>query len=318
MINPILITPGEPAGIGPDIALTAASHFRDSILILVADPEVLSSRAKLLGYHDTLHCIQTVAEAKPGVTNVFPVKCYAPVEAGVLNTANSAYVLHCLQIATDLCLQNQASAIVTGPVHKGIMNDAGIQFTGHTEWLAQACSVDFTIMLFVYQHLRVALATTHVALKSVSDMITPALLKRLLNLLHQELKTKFAIDQPTITVCGLNPHAGENGHFGREEIDVMIPVINELNSAGLRIIGPSSADTVFTHPKTDAILAMYHDQALPVVKQMSFGHAVNLTLGLPIIRTSVDHGTALDLAGKGLADASSLHAAIQLAIDLSP
>ena len=237
-----------------------------------------------------------------------------------MNQENAAYVISCLEQATQYCLKGDAHALVTGPVHKSIINDAGIEFSGHTEFLAHRCHVSHVIMLFVTNQMKVALATTHLPLSQVAQAITTEKLISLLHLLHAELQTRFQIKNPHIIVCGLNPHAGEQGHLGREEIETIEPALNALRKQGLTITGPLPADTVFTEKylkNADAILAMYHDQALPVVKYQGFGNAVNVTLGLPIIRTSVDHGTALDIAGTGKADAGSLEAAIKLAIQLN-
>lgn len=314
----ILITAGEPAGIGPDIILSLAMQAFDADLVAVGDPDLLAARAAQLNLPITLSTI-SLKQARdihhPGVLRVLPVALNAPVTAGKLNPANAAYVINTLKIAATACLNQEADAMVTAPVHKGVINDAGIAFSGHTEFLATHCGVARTLMLFVCDAFKVALATTHLPLSQVPAAITPLSLSQAITLLNEGLKRWFHISSPQLLICGLNPHAGESGHLGREECDVMIPTLNELRKTGLLLKGPVSADTAFTpHSLTniDAVLAMYHDQVLPLVKYASFGHAVNVTLGLPFLRTSVDHGTALDLAGTGQADAGSLLAAISL------
>jgi 4-hydroxythreonine-4-phosphate dehydrogenase len=310
----ILITPGEPAGIGPEITAKIAQLSWNAELICVCDPELL------LPLPVQIIDLKNPAEIhQPGILKCIPVKLSSPCIPGKLNLDNANYVLECLKIATAICIQTGA-ALVTGPVNKSIINDAGIAFTGHTEFLAQQCQVKNPIMLFVADQLRVALATTHLPLAEVSKNITQEKLISTLRLLHQELQKKFRITHPKILICGLNPHAGEMGHLGREEIDTIEPALKQLRAENIDVIGPLAADTIFTEKylkMADAVLAMYHDQALPVVKYLSFGHAVNVTLGLPIVRTSVDHGTALDIAGTKSADAGSLVSAIQLAIELS-
>jgi 4-hydroxythreonine-4-phosphate dehydrogenase len=240
-------------------------------------------------------------------------------QPGVLNPANAAYVLRTLELAARGCLDGRFAAIVTAPVHKGVINDAGVTFSGHTEFFAELTGSTQVVMMLACPGLRVALATTHLPLRAVADAIDPPLLERVLHILHADLQTKFGIKAPRILVCGLNPHAGEGGHIGREEIDIIIPVLERLRTQGMHLEGPLPADTLFT-PKhltdADAVLAMYHDQGLPVLKHMGFGNAVNITLGMPIIRTSVDHGTALDLAGRGTADAGSLKVALATAISM--
>ncbi len=318
----LMITPGEPAGIGPDIILQIAQQAWPAELIAVGDPELLNTRAKQLKLPIELISFDAKKSAEkhlPGKLKIIPVSLNTPCQTGQLNPDNARYVLHCLELATDLCLKNKAHALVTGPVQKSVINAVGIEFTGHTEFLAKLCKVDEAIMLFVAKNIKVALATTHISLAEVPKAITTKHLTNTLRILHRGLQEKFSIPHPKILVCGLNPHAGENGHLGREEIDVIAPVLKKLRAENMDVVGPLAADTVFTEKylaSADAILAMYHDQALPVVKQMSFGHAVNVTLGLPIVRTSVDHGTALDIAGTGKADAASLMAAIKLALKL--
>lgn len=318
----IVITPGEPAGIGPDIVVKIAQQKWPAELIVVGDSELLSARAKMLNLPLTLQEFEkdkAPAPHKPGTLQIIPVPLAAACQPGKLNPENSRYVIRCLEIAAYHCLKGLAHAMVTGPVQKSIINAAGIDFTGHTEFLASYCQVSDVLMLFVSDGLKVALTTTHLPLANVPKAITKEKIINTVLLLQSELNKRFSIQQPKILVCGLNPHAGEMGLLGREEIEEIEPAIKKLMSKDINVIGPLPADTIFTEKylKTaDAILAMYHDQALPVVKYLGFGHAVNVTLGLPIIRTSVDHGTALDIAGTGQADANSLAAAIDLAINL--
>lgn len=319
----ILITPGEPAGIGPDIVLQAAQSAFDADLIVVADPHLLKQRAKQLNLN--LHLTECdfdspIVQHQPGHLRIYPCPLSTPCIAGQLQTANAEYVINTLTLAAKACLQQKAQGLTTGPVHKGILNQAGLAFTGHTEFFADLSGVALTVMLFVTQSMRVALATTHLPLKAVSDAITPQRLQDNIHILDHSLKTLFHIPKPRLLIAGLNPHAGEGGYLGREEIDVITPTLNILRSQGLEIMGPLPADTIFTPAylkKADAILAMYHDQALPVVKFAGFGQAVNVTLGLPFVRTSVDHGTAIDLAGTNQADPESLLSAIRLAIELT-
>lgn len=319
----IAITAGEPAGIGPDIILGLLQHQPlPADLIVIADPDVLQARARQLGLNIRLRPYtpetpQTSCEG--GECFVLPVPCAEPVQTGVLNPANAEYVLQTLRRATAGCLSGEFAAMVTAPLHKGVINDAGIPFTGHTEFLAELAQAPLPVMMLTADSLRVALATTHLPLSKVSSSITQASLHQVLDILHRDLQEKFAIPNPHILVCGLNPHVGEGGHLGMEELEVIIPVIQRLQQQGMNLTGPLPADTLFT-PRhlqdADAVLAMYHDQGLPVLKHVGFGKAINITLGLPIIRTSVDHGTALDLAGTGKADTGSLHAAIDLAVQL--
>ena len=313
----IAITSGEPAGIGPDLCVLTAAGLaadKDSRYVLLADAELLATRADALGIRwpviaDNLH--------------VEHLPLAASVSAGVLNAANSAYVLSLIDRAIDGCMCGEYAAMVTAPVHKAIINAAGISFSGHTEYLADRTNTPKVVMMLVGRQapvLRVALATTHLALRDVPAAITQQSLSRTVQILHADLKIKFGIAQPRIVVAGLNPHAGEGGYLGREEIDVITPVLETLRAEGMHIEGPLPADTLFT-PRhlndADAVLAMYHDQGLPVLKYATFGEGVNVTLGLPIIRTSVDHGTALDLAGTGKIETSSMMAAIELAAQLS-
>lgn len=316
----IFLTPGEPAGIGPDITIKIAEQSWACELIVVADPDLLRARAKQLGLPLQLRLFdatEAVQPHQPGTLAIVPVPLIAPCIAGQLNPHNAAYVIQTLEIATDYCLQQVGHALVTGPVHKGVINDAHIPFTGHTEFLAQRCQCQQPIMLFVTPQAKVALVTTHLPLASVPQAINQEKLIVFLRVLAHELKKFFHLSDPRILVCGLNPHAGEQGHLGYEEITVIEPALAILRAEQKNIIGPLPADTIFTEKylaQADVIVAMYHDQALPVVKYMGFGHAVNVTLGLPMIRTSVDHGTALDVAGTLAADAGSLVAALALAI----
>jgi 4-hydroxythreonine-4-phosphate dehydrogenase len=322
LIPRIAITLGEPAGIGPDVVLQAAQNHFAAELIVIGDPELCLSRAKQLNLPiELLPCdLQHSATPHvPGTLKIIPLSLPAVCIPGKLNPANASYVMDCLSLATNLCLENKTHALVTGPVHKANMNAGGISFIGHTEFLAAHCKSPHVLMLFVVNSLKVALVTTHVPLRKVSSAITVPHLIDTIRLLHTELNHRFGIKNPRILVAGLNPHAGENGLLGREEIDVIIPALQQLKTENIDVAGPLPADTLFTHhhlTQSDAILAMYHDQALPVVKHMGFNSAVNVTLGLPIIRTSVDHGTALEIAGTGQADAGSLMAAIELAVQL--
>jgi 4-hydroxythreonine-4-phosphate dehydrogenase len=312
----IALTPGEPAGIGPDLTVMWAQRERALDLVAVADPQLLGERARHLGLPLELHEGADSITRAPGHLSVRPVHAHAPVTPGRLDPANAAYVIETLKLACDGCLAGEFEALVTGPVQKSVINDAGIRFVGHTEFLAERCRAPDAVMLLVAGTLRVALATTHVPLALVPSLITKTRLTTVLRVLEQDLRRKFAIDRPRILVAGLNPHAGEGGHLGREELDVIAPVCATLARQGMRITGPLPADTLFV-PRyladADAVLAMYHDQGLPVLKHVGFGNAVNVTLGLPIVRTSVDHGTALDLAGTGRVDAGSFEAAVDLA-----
>lgn len=314
----IAVTPGEPAGIGPDLVVRLAQEPSDTPIVAIADPALLAERAQRLGLPLRIERFEpgdAVPRAQPGHLAVLPVAVRRPVTPGRLDTANAPYVLDTLRIACDACLDNTFKALVTGPVHKGVINDAGLPFTGHTEFLAERCGAE-PVMMLATPGLRVALVTTHLPLRDVSAAITREHLTEVIRILHRDLSTRFGIPEPRILVCGLNPHAGEGGHLGREEIEVIEPVLNELRESGWHLIGPLPADTAFVPDKladADAVLAMYHDQGLPVLKHLGFGQAVNITLGLPIIRTSVDHGTALDLAGTDRADLGSLTAALGMA-----
>ncbi len=313
----IALTPGEPAGVGPDLCLQFARRPLAAALVLIADPGLLEQRAKILGlpFTATPWTGRTVSKG----VYVLPVKTAHPVTPGKLDPANAAYVIETLKIAADGCLRHEFDALVTGPVHKGVINDAGQPFTGHTEFLAERAGGAQPVMMLAAGKLRVALATTHLPLAAVPRAITRERLTQVLEILHHDLQTRFGIADPVILVCGLNPHAGESGHLGREEIETIEPVIKALTARGMRLRGPAPADTAFVPSQlagVDAVLAMYHDQGLPVLKHHDFAHAINITLGLPFIRTSVDHGTALELAGTGRADMSSLTAAIELALTL--
>ena len=312
--NVIAITPGEPAGIGPDICLALMQEPPDCALVFIADPQVLAARARALGLACELHEWRADPAPAPGHYLV-PVAAAQPVVPGRLDAGNARYVLATLDRAIEGCMRGEFAALVTGPVHKGALNDAGVPFTGHTEYIGERCGAE-PVMMLACPGLRVALATTHVPLAEVSRHITRELLRSTLRTLHQDLQRRFGVAEPRIAVCGLNPHAGESGHLGREEIEILVPVIEELAAAGMRLRGPLPADTAFVPAQlaeTDAVLAMYHDQGLPVIKHRDFANAVNVTLGLPFVRTSVDHGTALEHAGSGRADPSSLRAALALA-----
>lgn len=317
----LAITPGEPAGIGPDIVLQLAHQEGLPDCVVIADLDLLRARASELHLPIVIHSLESNQpfETTPGQLAVLPIKLGAPCVPGQLDPLNAPYVLEALKVAGEGCLKGQFAGLVTGPVHKGVINDAGIPFSGHTEFLANLAGVSDVVMMLSGNSLRVALTTVHIPLAEVVKTITQPLLEKTLRILHSELKLKFGIANPHIFVCGLNPHAGEGGHLGREEIDTIIPVINRLKAEGVNVKGPFSADTIFS-PKylkvADVVLAMYHDQGLPVLKYAAFGHAVNITLGLPFIRTSVDHGTALNLAGTGQAEVGSLKAAVACAKSL--
>jgi 4-hydroxythreonine-4-phosphate dehydrogenase len=319
----IVITPGEPAGIGPDLCIALAQRPHAAELVVVADPILLETRAAQLGLPlrlDPLHAGQAPRAHHIAALKIIPIELRKPVTCGKVDPANASYVLDSLRIAVRGCQDGLFSALVTGPVHKAAINDAGIPFSGHTEFLAEITNTPQVVMMLLTEGLRVALATTHIPLKEVSAAITEPHLEGVIRILDHDLRVRFGITQPRILVCGLNPHAGEGGHLGREEREVIEPVLQRLRGEGLSLTGPLPADTLFI-PKyldhADAVLAMYHDQGLPVLKYKGFGNAVNITLGLPILRTSVDHGTALDLAGGGRADGKSLEAALALADALS-
>jgi len=318
--NLLALTAGEPAGIGADLCLQFASTNQAQPIVVIASGELLAARAKQLGLAVQLLPVSPKnlpqQPAAKGSLYLWDCPLSAPVTAGQLNPANAHYVLQTLTRAVDGCLDGRFAAMITAPVHKGVINQAGISFSGHTEFLAERCGCGQVVMMLATERLRVALVTTHLPLKDVPAAITHERLLRVTRILHADLRDKFGITRPRILVCGLNPHAGEGGHLGSEEIQIITPALDELRHEGLHLTGPLPADTLFT-PKyldnCDAVLAMYHDQGLPVLKYQGFGAAVNVTLGLPIIRTSVDHGTALDLAGSGKASASSLMVALQVA-----
>jgi len=317
----LALTPGEPAGIGPDLCVQIAQEWSGAELVVIADPGLLRERAAQLGLPLQLEPFapERIRPCGRSRLSVLPVPLPERVRCGQPNPANAAYVLETLRQAVQLCLDGTLDALVTGPVHKAVINDAGLPFSGHTEFLAELCGA-FPVMMLATPGLRVALATTHLPLAQVSASITPRLLTEVLGVLQRDLQQRFGILRPHILVCGLNPHAGEGGHLGREEIDIIQPVLAQLRAEGMDLEGPLPADTLFTPrylQKADAVLAMYHDQGLPVLKHLGFGRAVNITLGLPIIRTSVDHGTALELAGTGRADPGSLREALNTAIQLA-
>ena len=314
----LLLTPGEPAGIGPEIACRFAAGQPG--LVLVADPGLLERTLERLEFNRRVVCLESPDSVGSGEVACIPVALNRPEQPGLLDADNAGYVLECLRRSARLCLSGQAAGLVTGPVHKGVINDAGICFSGHTEFLAELAGVERVVMLLAAGRLRVALATTHLPLSEVAAAITAERLEKTLKILIGDLESRFRISSPRIAVLGLNPHAGESGHLGREEIEVIEPVLERLRGEGLDLTGPLPADTAFVPDRLrhfDAVLAMYHDQGLPVLKYAGFGQAVNITLGLPFVRTSVDHGTALDLAGSGRADSGSLAAAIKLATDLA-
>lgn len=318
-MHKIVLTAGEPAGIGPDLLLQAIEHLpQSSAITAIGNASVLMERATLLGLNiDCVEVDEPITEALPTgqlAVKSFPV--HETVIPGKLNTRNARHVLDTLAYACDCCINQSADALVTGPVHKGIINDSGIAFTGHTEFFAERSGGHHPVMLLTADKLRVALATTHLPLQAVSAAITKDRLTRVISILHQDLQRFFGLNNPRILVCGLNPHAGEDGHLGREEIDIINPCLDQLREQGINVSEAMPADTLFTPrhlDKADAVLAMFHDQGLPVLKYAGFGRAVNITLGLPIIRTSVDHGTALSLAGSGQAEYGSLLAAINTA-----
>nr|WP_176603426.1 4-hydroxythreonine-4-phosphate dehydrogenase PdxA [Candidatus Regiella insecticola] len=320
--KPIVITPGEPAGVGSDLVIALAQQDWPIELVVCADEQLLNQRAEQLKLPLILReyqCDRTNALSSKGTLTILPIKTGAPVVAGQLERKNSRYVLETLTRACEGCLRSEFSALVTAPVQKSIINDAGIPFVGHTEFLAEHSNVKQVVMMLATPSLRVALVTTHLPLSQVPKAITKANLSQVIRILNDELKQKWGILKPRIYVCGLNPHAGEGGHLGREELDIIAPTLQSLRKEDIDLIGPLPADTLF-QPKyleqADVVLAMYHDQGLPVLKYHGFGQAVNITLGLPFIRTSVDHGTALELAATGRAETGSLEAALNLAIKM--
>ncbi len=322
-INRLVLTPGEPAGIGPDLCIQMAQQGHVDELVVVADPYLMRERAALLQLPLSLEQFDPESSPEPTPARslkILPIPLAAEVVPGELNSANASYVLSTLTAATKGCLDGTFSALITAPVHKGIINDAGIPFSGHTEFLEELTHTSKVVMMLATEGLRVALATTHLPLRDISDAITEELLTEVIDVLNTDLINSFGLEKPLILVTGLNPHAGEGGHLGHEEIDTIIPTLDKLRQKGINLHGPLPADTLFTdkYLKTaDAVLAMYHDQGLPVLKYKGFGNAVNITLGMPIIRTSVDHGTALDLAGTGKADCGSLLTAIKYAGEMA-
>jgi 4-hydroxythreonine-4-phosphate dehydrogenase len=318
-MKPLALTPGEPAGIGPDLVIQLAQQETLNDIVIIADPDLLTERASQLRLPlHIVHYPETNTQPSDGTPylRVLPQPLAAPAKTGQLNQDNADYVLKTLTKAAKGCLSGAFSGMITGPVHKGIINQAGISFSGHTEYLANLCGNVHPVMMLATDSLRVALVTTHLPLREIADAITTERLTQTIHILHHDLQSYFHIAKPHILVCGLNPHAGEDGHLGREEINTITPALNHLKSEGLQLTGPLPADTAFTPrmlKNADAVLAMYHDQGLPVLKHSGFGQAVNITLGLPIIRTSVDHGTALDLAGTRNAETGSLKAAIEMA-----
>jgi 4-hydroxythreonine-4-phosphate dehydrogenase len=324
MINPIKIalTPGEPAGIGPDLVVQLAQQAWEAQVVVFADQDMLMRRAKHLGLPLTLTPYESGNNQMQAIGELFIVHIPVAVEVvmGELNSENGQYVVETLRQACQKNMDGEFDAVVTGPVHKGIINQAGISFSGHTEFFANESNTNDVVMMLSTEGLRVVLATTHIPLAYVAKAITKERLHKVIHIVHTDMKLKFGVKQPHIFVCGLNPHAGENGHLGREELDIIIPALDALREEGINITGPLPADTMF-QPKymeqADAVLAMYHDQGLPVLKHKGFGKSVNITLGLPFIRTSVDHGTALDLAGTGQADKGSFEFAMNKAIKLA-
>lgn len=320
-VRRLVLTPGEPAGIGPDLCVQLAQENLLLELVAVADPDLLQQRANQLGLPLRLLPFDADEQAAPqqaGSLKVQPIKLAQKVILGKLDLANADYVLQTLDVAIDGCLHGRFDALVTGPVHKSNINEAGISFSGHTEYLA-ARTGGYPVMMLVTEGLRVALATTHLPLSKVPAAITAETLSRVIETLHRDLQQRLGISQPNILVCGLNPHAGEGGYLGHEERDIIIPVLEKYRHQGWLLQGPLPADTLFTPDnlaQADAVLTMYHDQGLPVLKHLGFGQAVNITLGLPIIRTSVDHGTALELAGSGRAKADSLRYALDVAMTM--
>lgn len=316
----IAVTSGEPAGVGPELCVQLARRDWPARLVVLADEGLLARAVAALGAHVALRPYAPGAAPRPGTLEVLHLPLAREAVPGRLNAGNARYVLGLLDRALAGCRSGEFAAMVTAPLHKGVINDAGIPFSGHTEYLAEKTGTSQVVMMLAGGGLRVALATTHLPLAQVPAAITAAGLTRTLAILHADLRDRFGLPRPRILVAGLNPHAGEGGHMGREEIAVITPVLEALRREGMDLKGPFPADTLFT-PRVleqgDAVLAMYHDQGLPVLKYASFGHGINITLGLPIIRTSVDHGTALDLAGSGRADPGSLYCAVELAIELA-
>ena len=315
---PLIISAGEPAGIGPDLCLGLSASYPTIPIVVIADPDATRIRADRLSLDVDIVTYTRGISPKPGSLCVLPLDLASKDVCGTPDPANAPALLDGLKRAVAGCQRGEFAAMVTGPIQKSTINDAGIPFSGHTEFLAKETGDNTPVMLLVAGLLRVALASTHIPLREVADYVNAERLKTTLNILHDGLVNRFGIDEPVINVCGLNPHAGEGGHLGNEDQDVIAPVLDSLRSEGMQLRGPLPADTAFidTSGPADAVLAMYHDQGLPVLKYAGFGSAVNVTLGLPIIRTSVDHGTALAIAGSGQADPGSMHAAIDLALDM--
>ncbi len=319
----LVLTAGDPAGIGPDLCVTIAQAEWPAAIAVAGDPAVLATRAQMLGLPldiRTIDAKNAPERHRPGTLQVYPCPVSQPVTAGKPSPAHARPVLRSIDLAVSACLHDRADAMVTAPVAKSVIADAGFPFRGHTEYIALACGGVTPVMLLCSGPLRVALVTTHMPLADVPGAITAERLDQTLAVLHGDLVRRFRIAEPHILVCGLNPHAGESGHLGREEILVIEPVLDRLRQSGMRLTGPLPADTLFLPERlngADAVLAMYHDQGLPVLKHAAFGNAVNVTLGLPILRTSVDHGTAFDIAGSGTANAGSLVAAMKLALELA-
>ena len=316
----IAISVGEPAGIGPDILIQTVQKQRKDLLIAYADPDLIAERARLLKLPLKLTDPESKDAYSPGTLSIVPHKLALPCRPGMLNPENSEYVLKCLNAAMNSCVKNETEALVTAPIQKSVIRDANIKFTGHTEYLANKLGTSNQVMMLASDHLRVALVTTHIPLNKVSNSITKEKLIRTIKILNTDLINKFQISKPKILVCGLNPHAGESGYLGTEETKIITPTLRELSTLGIDVVGPLSADTNFNEvniKQADAFVAMYHDQGLPVIKSLNFGEITNITLGLPIIRTSVDHGTALDLAGTGKSIYKSFEKAVHLASELA-
>lgn len=318
---PLYVTSGEPAGIGPDICLSLANRVDERPIVVLADLEMLGQRAQQLNLAiELIEYKGQESSSEEGQLYVEHVPLKQQVILGELNSHNAAYVLEQLRRSADYAMTGKSVGVATAPVQKSVINDAGIHFSGHTEYYQEFAGVPRVVMMLATKTLRVALATTHLPLRAVADAITPERLHQVIDILIHDLKSKFKIEQPKILVCGLNPHAGEGGYLGMEEIEVINPVLESYRAQGINMSLSLPADTLFTLENlkdADAVLAMYHDQGLPVLKSQGFGEAINITLGLPFIRTSVDHGTALSLAGTGLAKSSSLHVAVDLALDLA-
>jgi 4-hydroxythreonine-4-phosphate dehydrogenase len=317
--KPVVVTAGEPAGIGPELCLSLANTAYFDRLLVIADPETLSARAALTGSDVRVREYANTRDIREGELLVIPHSLPKPRVCGRPDAANAGALLEGLKLGVAGCLSGEYAALVTAPIQKSVINAAGIPFSGHTEYLAELTGSETPVMLLVGKSMRVALASTHMPLREVPDYLTRERLTRVIHILLRDLTRVFGIARPSVIVCGLNPHAGEGGYLGSEDGSIIAPVVTEFRERGFDVRGPLPADTAFTPAAgpRDAIVAMYHDQGLPVLKYASFGAAVNVTLGLPIIRTSVDHGTALDIAGQGIADAGSMIAAVELALHLA-